>query len=60
MNLAVILSTAVSGALFALDPNLPNWLGAFLYSLSLVPGIFLWLWVRNNRFNEGAGLAVSS
>lgn len=60
MNLAVILSTAVSGALFALDPNLPNWLGAFLYSLSLAPGIFLWLWVRNNRFNEGAGLAVSS
>ena len=60
MNLAVILSTAVSGALFALDPNLPNWLGAFLYSLSLAPGIFLWLWVRNNRFNEGAGLAISS
>ncbi len=60
MNLAVILSTAVSGALFALDPNLPNWLGAILYSLSLAPGIFLWLWVRNNQLNEGAGLAASS
>lgn len=60
MNLAVILSTAVSGALFALDPNLPNWLGAILYSLSLAPGIFLWLWVRNNQLNGSAGLAASS
>ena len=58
MNLAVIFSTAVSGTLFALDPNLPNWLGALLYSLSLVPGMFLWLWARNNQVEAGAGEAV--
>lgn len=60
MNLAVILSTAVSGLLFALDPTLPNWLGAILYSFSLVPGVFLWLWARNNSIEEGAGVAVST
>lgn len=60
MNLAVIFSTAVSGTLFALDPNLPNWLGALLYSLSLVPGMFLWLWARNNQVDAGAEEAVSS
>lgn len=60
MNLAVIFSTAVSGTLFALDPNLPNWLGALLYSLSLVPGMFLWMWARNNQVDAGAEEAVSS
>ena len=60
MNLAVILSTAVSGLLFALDPALPNWLGAILYSLSLAPGIFLWLWARNNVIDRGAAVAVSA
>lgn len=60
MNLAVILSTAVSGLLFAVDPTLPNWLGAVLYSLSLAPGIFLWLWARNNEFGKGAKVAVSA
>ena len=60
MNLAVILSTAVSGVLFAFDPTLPNWLGAILYSLSLAPGILLWLWARNNAIEEGAGVVVST
>ncbi len=60
MNLAVILSTALSGVLFALDPALPNWLGAILYSLSLVPGILLWLWARNNTIEESAGVMVST
>ena len=60
MNLAVILSTAVSGVLFAIDPTLPNWLGAILYSLSLAPGIFLWFWARNNNFGQGAKVAVSA
>ena len=60
MNLAVILATAVAGLLFALDPTLPNWLGAALYTLSLIPGIFLWGWARHNKIDEGAGLAVST
>ena len=61
MNLAVILSTAVSGVLFAVDPTLPNWVGAALYSLSLAPGIFLWLWARNNVIGKGSGkVAVSA
>lgn len=60
MNLAVIFSTAVAGVLFALDPALPNWLGAGLYSLSLIPGIFLWHWARHNTIEESASLAVSA
>ncbi len=58
MNLAVIFSTAVSGVLFAIDPTLPNWLGAILYSLSIVPGVLLWFWARNNGFGQGAKVAV--
>lgn len=49
-NLAVIISTAIAGAIFSLDPTLPNWLGALLFSLALIPGLFLWRSMQNDAF----------
>ncbi len=48
MSLGVILSTAIAGLLFAADPALPNWVGAALSCISLVPGLLLWNWSRKN------------
>ena len=60
MSLGVILSTAVSGALFALDPTVPNWLGGMLYCAALLPAAFLWQWARSNPGEKGVGWAVSA
>ena len=60
MSLGVILSTAVSGALFALDPTLPNWLGGILYCVALLPAAFLWQWARSHPAEKGVGWAVST
>ena len=57
MSLGVIISTAVSGGLFALDPALPNWLGGALVTLAILPAAFLWAWSRKNGAMDGA-LAV--
>ena len=59
MSLGVIISTAVSGTLFAMDPTAPNWLGGILYCLALLPAAFLWQWVRSNPAKEGVGWAVA-
>ena len=59
MSLGVIISTAVAGSLFALDPTLPNWLGGILYCVALLPAAFLWQWVRSNPAEKGVGWAVS-
>ncbi len=60
ISLGVIISTAVSGALFALDPALPNWLGGFLYFISFLPAFFLWQWARSHAAKEGGRWAVST
>ena len=48
MSLGVIISTAISGTLFSLDPTIPNWLAGALYVLALAPGVILWAWARSN------------
>ena len=60
MSLGVIISTAISGSLFALDPTIPNWIGAILVTLAMLPGIFLWQWARRHRMDEGAGFAATA
>ncbi len=60
MNLGVILSTAIAGTLFTLNPALPNWLGGILYCLVLVPGAFLWAWARSNGGMRRERLAVTA
>ncbi len=59
MSLGVIIATAVSGGLFAVDPTLPNWLGGALLSLAILPAAFLWAWSRKNGAMKG-GLAVAT
>ncbi len=59
MSLGVIIATAVSGGLFALDPALPNWLGGALVCLAMLPAAFLWSWSRRNAASDGA-LAVAA
>ncbi len=57
MSLAVILSTAIAGLLFAADPTIPNWVGGALSCISLVPGLLLWNWARRNGRMPAAQLA---
>ena len=60
MSLAVIIATALSGSLFALDPAIPNWIGGILICLALLPGGFLLFWARRNGAGESPGLAVTA
>ncbi len=60
MNLGVITSTAVAGTVFALHPALPNWLGAMLYCLVLLPALFIWAWARRNSLRQGDGLMATT
>jgi len=41
ISLAIIISTAVAGSIFASDPRLPYWLGAGLSALVALPVIWL-------------------
>ena len=58
-SLGVIISTAVSGTLFALDPTLPNLLGGILYCLAFIPAGFLWRWARGKGEVERNRLAAA-
>ena len=42
LNLSIIISTAVSGFIFSLNPTYPYWLGALLTALVTIPAIALW------------------
>lgn len=41
LSLSIIVSTAVSGTIFAFNPTAPYWLGGGLSFLAIVPAIFL-------------------
>ena len=53
MSLGVIVSTGVSGPLFAQDPTLPNWSGGVLTILAVIPGLILWRWERRSPASYG-------
>ena len=59
MNLGVIVSTAVSGALFAWHPTLPNWTGGILYLLTVLPALLLWHWTREQARKENEAWLLS-
>ena len=59
MSLGVIIATAVSGLIFELDATLPNWIGAILVTLALLPGFMLWRWSQKNQSADAADLAVA-
>jgi MFS family permease len=41
ISLAIIISTAIAGVIFAADPALPYWIGAGLSLGVLLPGLYL-------------------
>ena len=41
VSLATIVSTAVAGAIFAINPTTPYWVGAFLSLVALIPALLL-------------------
>jgi DHA1 family tetracycline resistance protein-like MFS transporter len=49
ISLATIISTAVSGAIFAVDPTLPFWSGGVLSLLALIPALVLVQQIRSGR-----------
>jgi MFS transporter, DHA1 family, tetracycline resistance protein len=49
ISLAVIFSTGISGVIFAVDPIAPFWITVGLFSLALVPAVFLWNWSRTHQ-----------
>jgi DHA1 family tetracycline resistance protein-like MFS transporter len=46
LNLSIIISTAVGGFIFSINPTYPYWLGALLSAVVIIPAIFLW---RNSQ-----------
>ena len=49
VSLATIISTAVSGAIFAVAPSLPFWVGGALSLLALLPALMLAQQIRTRR-----------
>lgn len=57
VNLAIIISTAISGIVFAFDPTMPFWLGLLLSALAILPAISLMNrpLLRKNPVTHGNG-----
>ena len=58
ISLSVIISTALSGFIFAVDPIMPFWIGGGLFVVSLLPAVFLWNWFRTHVKPKNEELAV--
>jgi MFS family permease len=57
VSLATIISTAIAGTIYAVNPTTPFWIAAAL-SLSVVaPAVILLSMSRANRFRETPGLS---
>jgi DHA1 family tetracycline resistance protein-like MFS transporter len=57
VSLAIIISTAVGGVLFAANPTLPFWTGAALALIGAVPGFSLFRLAREDRLQQAPGPA---
>jgi MFS family permease len=49
VSLATILSTAIAGTIFAINPVIPYWIGAALSLIVVLPGLILLNLARANR-----------
>jgi hypothetical protein len=49
VSLATIVSTAVAGTIFAVNPTTPYWVGAALSLLALIPALALPSQLRKQR-----------
>jgi DHA1 family tetracycline resistance protein-like MFS transporter len=52
VSLATILSTAIAGAIFTMNPVIPYWIGASLSLVVVIPGLILLNLARENRLRE--------
>jgi multidrug resistance protein len=52
VSLATILSTAIAGTIFAINPVIPYWIGAALSLIVVLPGLILLNLARANRLRE--------
>lgn len=57
VSLATIVSTAVAGTIFAINPTMPFWVGALLSLLALVPALLLAYQIRQKKAVE-SGVAA--
>lgn len=58
ISLSVIISTALSGVLFAVSPTAPFAIGGILFLVSLIPAVFLWNWSRTHVKPKNDDIAV--
>lgn len=58
ISLAVIIATAISGVLFAINPVTPFWISSGLFLLSLLPAVFLWNWSKTHQKLKNEDLAM--
>lgn len=54
VSLATIVSTAVAGTIFAINPTMPFWVGASLSLLALVPALLLAYQIRERKAFESS------
>jgi len=54
INLSIIISTAIAGTLFAINPTIPYWFSGVLVWLSMIPGVFLWRWSRKAQMEQAS------
>lgn len=49
VSLSTIVATAIGGTLYNIDPAAPLWIGAVLFFVMLVPGLYLIRWHRRTQ-----------
>lgn len=59
VSLATIISTAIAGVIFAVQPTLPYWIGAGLSLVVLIPAIILYRLSRQGNLNWQEKMAPS-
>ena len=52
VSLATIFSTAIAGAIFAIQPTIPYWVGAGLSLVVVIPGLMVLKMTRDGRLKE--------
>jgi DHA1 family tetracycline resistance protein-like MFS transporter len=56
-GLATIISTAIAGAIFAVNPTTPYWIAGAFSLCVVAPGLILLKMTRENRFRDATGFA---
>ena len=52
LSLSVIISTALAGILFEIDPTVPYWVSAVMFGLAALPAFFLLRWGRTHKIKN--------